>query len=271
MKFQPDSTKDGLPSYSIRPGIAFPDWSVVRSPVAREALLAIFEVFDMDRCWGGYTEAEDAVRTAILLHYCKNGKPPAVADLMSSCGMDEAQVMTSLRNLKGRDLVVLDDARGQVTGAYPFTDRETGHRVRLGDTEVNAMCAVDALGAGAMYGSDTEIDSSCRLCGAPIHVATHRAGRAIRQVSPPETVVWTGIQYGGQAATSLCTVIAFFCSEDHLNGWRGNNSEERGFRMSLDEGMETGMAIFMPFLAGSDRHGAPDGQVVAAQPGIGSR
>ncbi len=271
MKSQAESAKGGLPSYSIRPGVAFPDWSVVRSPVARQALLAIFEVFDMDKCWGGYSEVEDAVRVAVLLHYCKIGRSPTVADLVSSCGMEEEQVMTTLGKLKNRDLVVLDEAGGQITGAYPFTMRDTGHRVRLDGTGVNAMCAVDALGAGAMYGSDTQISSSCRSCGAPIHVTTSHSGRAADEVSPPETVVWTGIQYEGQAATSLCTVIAFFCSDAHLEEWRDGNRQERGFRMSLDEAMEAGMAIFTPFLTGLDRHGGPDGRTMSEQPKVGSR
>lgn len=82
MKSQAEGTNGGLPSYCVRPGVAFPDWSVVKSPVARAALLAIFEVFDMDKCWGGSSEAEDAVRIAVLLHDCKIGKSPAVADLI---------------------------------------------------------------------------------------------------------------------------------------------------------------------------------------------
>lgn len=265
MKSQAEGAKGGLPSYAIRPGVAFPDWSVVTSPVAREVLLAIFEVFDMEKCWGGYSEAEDAVRVAVLVHYCENGTTPTIADLVARCGMDEERVMTTLGKLKDRDLVVLDEAGRQITGAYPFTERDTGHRVSLGDTVVNAMCAVDALGAGAMYGSDTQIDSSCRSCGAPIHVATSRGGRAADEVSPPASVVWTGIQYEGQAATSLCTVIAFFCSDAHLAEWRDGNRQERGFRMSLDEAMEAGMAIFTPFLAGLDRHGRPDSPAMAAQ------
>ncbi len=262
MKSNPRTAIDGLPSYPIKPGVTFPDWSVVESPVARDALLAIFEVFDMDRVWHGYTAAEDTVRTAVLSHYRRNGKAPTIAELTALCDMAEDQIAASLQDLKARDLVVLDDTQRRLTGAYPFTERNTGHRVKLGDTSVNAMCAIDALGAGAMVGSDTRIESSCRHCTTPIRITTRRNGHAIGQVSPAETVAWTGIQYEGQAATSLCTVTAFFCCDAHLDAWRADNRQDRGYRMSVDQGMQTGMAIFKPFLAGSGRHDATlDGRV----------
>ena len=51
-----------LPSYVVRPGVTFPDWSVVKSPAVKDALLAMVgsdHVFDR---WSGYDPATDRVR-----------------------------------------------------------------------------------------------------------------------------------------------------------------------------------------------------------------
>src|SRR3546814_7694576 len=81
------------------------------------------------------------------------------------------------------------------------------------------MCAIDALGTGAMFGTDVVIESRCRACGGPIQIATRDRGIALDHVEPRSTLVWSGNRYEGAcAATSLCTVIAFFCrSEEHTS------------------------------------------------------
>ena len=152
--------------------------------------------------------------------------------------------------LESRDMVVLGPG-GSITGAYPFTDRDTGHRVRLGDRLLNAMCAIDALGAGAMGHADATIDSTCPACGEAIHVETKHNGAALAAVSPAGAVVWSGIQYFDNcAAESLCTVIAFFCSDQHLKAWRdAKHPGAKGVRLSMDQGLQVGKAIFTPLLA----------------------
>ena len=56
-----------MPSYAVRPGVLFPDWSQVRSRTARTALDAILEVLGAEGRWGaGYEEALDLVWRAVL-------------------------------------------------------------------------------------------------------------------------------------------------------------------------------------------------------------
>jgi hypothetical protein len=69
-------------------------------------------------------------------------------------------------------------------------------------------------------------------------------------VSPSGAIVWSGIDYADQcSATSLCTVLAFFCCDEHLRSWREANREVKGFRLSMVEGFQVGRAIFMDLLA----------------------
>ena len=236
---------------AIRPGVTMPDWSAVTSGIVREALGAVFETCDWQARWAGLDEALDRTRRAILEIYPRLGHAPSLSELALSTGFALDQVHDLVARLAARDMVVFDPHGATVIGAYPFTDRDTEHHVRLGETELNAMCAIDALGAGAMLGADTTIASECRACGAPIHIETRDRGTALADHAPRGAVVWAGIQYADScAADSLCTVMAFFCSGAHLESWRaGQDPAPRGFRLSMDEGLQMGKAIFMPLLA----------------------
>ena len=236
----------------IRPGVVFPDWYVIGSTQARDALVAILAAFRADACWRGYSADEDTVRSSIIRHFARTGHSPSLSELKSATGMADDALKSVLRQLRERDLVVMDDER--IVGAYPLTDRITDHEVQIAGTTVRAMCAVDALGAGVMFGEDVEISSSCRHCRTPITVTTRGAGTALEAFAPPGTIVWSGIRNSeGCAADTLCTVIAFFCSDDHLEAWRRQNHPHiEGYHLSLDEALQVGRAIFAPSLAGLD-------------------
>lgn len=254
-------TPETLPSYAVRQGVTFPDWSVVKSPTVKNALQAMVgsdHVFDR---WSGYDPATDRVRVALLQLYSEDGRAPTTRALAERAGLNETSVRTLLEELRRRDLVVLDGER--IVGAYPFTDRDTGHRVTLDGRVLNAMCAVDALGIGAMTNRDITIASRCRHCGAPIRVTTRNQGRMLARVEPKTSVMWQSVRYEAAcAANSLCATTAFFCSGEHLSAWRREQAaDEAGFRLSVEEGLEAGRALFGPSLAGLD---------TAAQSSVGS-
>jgi len=236
---------------AIRPGVTMPDWSVATSGTVREALEAFYETSDWEERWAGLDDAEDRARRAILETYPRIGHAPSINELAKSTGFAPDQVRDLIAKLKARDMVVLDRDGTKLAGAYPFIDRVTEHRMKLGETNLHAMCAIDALGMGAMLGTDVVIESACRSCGAPIHIETRDKGMTLADHSPRGAVVWTGIQYADRCvADTLCTVMAFFCSDEHLDSWRdGQNPKPNGFRLSLDEGLQMGKAIFMPLLA----------------------
>jgi len=233
-----------FPTTEIRPGVAFPDWSAIRSTQARRALIAILGVFRADECWRGFSAEEDAVRSSIIRHFANAGSGPSLSELQAATRIPEHALKDLLRQLRDRDLVVTADER--IVGAYPLTDRRTEHEVRIAGKTVRAMCAVDALGVGAMLDEDIEISSSCRQCGAPVTVTTQDSGTALAGFAPAEALVWSGVRTGaGCAADTLCTVIAFFCCEAHLDVWRGENGHNiEGYRLSLDEAHQVACAMF---------------------------
>ncbi|ESW73232.1 bifunctional organomercurial lyase/mercury(II) reductase MerBA [Mesorhizobium sp. C277A] len=239
-----------LPSFAIRPGVTFPDWSVVASSVVRGALTAMIGSDHVLDRWSGYSAAVDRVRAALLQFYADNGRAPTLVALATEVGLTEAALQPLLNELSERDLVVLEGDR--IVGTYPFTDRDTGHQIKLDGRTINAMCAVDALGVGAMLDRDIQITSRCWHCGSPINVSTRDHGRALDEVNPRQTVVWLSVHYeGGCAANSLCSTTAFFCSDDHFAAWRSIwPADEPGFRLSIKEALEAGRAIFEPSMIG---------------------
>ncbi|MBY5840637.1 bifunctional organomercurial lyase/mercury(II) reductase MerBA [Rhizobium leguminosarum] len=253
-----------LASFAVRPGVTFPDWSSVTSPVVKNALQAMVGSDHVLNRWSGYDPATDSVRVALLRLYADHGRAPTMGALAGRTGLSEMAIRPLLDELRRRDLVVLDGER--IVGAYPFSDHNTGHRVTLDGRTLNAMCAVDALGIGALTDSDIAIASQCRHCGAPIRITTRDRGRALADVEPQSAIMWQSVRYeGGCAASSLCATTAFFCSDEHLSAWRDERSaDEPGFRLSIEEGLEAGRALFGPSLAGLDV--ASKSPVVANRP-----
>lgn len=236
--------------FEIRPGVIFPDWGAIKANGAEAALLTIFQAVGIERRWNHYRHDLDRIRTAILEGFVETSRAPSLSSLSATTGVKSDRLLLKLNDLKERDLIVLSESGEAVTGAYPFTESSTEHRVHLDSQVLNAMCAIDALGVGAMVGKDVTIESSCRACAAPVHVETAHRGTALDAYIPESAVVWIGDQYaGGCGATSLCTTIAFFCSDEHLLSWRDSaGSGIAGHRLSVDEAHQIGRAVFGPML-----------------------
>lgn len=238
------------PEFEIRKGVTFPKWDAVRSEAAATALLAMLEVVDVGRRWTGHKPAEDRVYRAILTHYARHALAPSIKQLSEMSGMGLAKLRASLRDLDERDLIVVDEGRDAITGAYPFTDRETDHCVTVDGRSVYAMCAVDALGAPAMVGWDAVIESRCRACDTQIRVGIRDEGVTLTPSVPQDAVVWLDLRRtNGCSATSLCAGTAVFCSDAHLHSWReAHERTGRGHRLSIAEAHQVGVAIFSPRL-----------------------
>lgn len=228
-------------------GAIIPDWGAVTTPQAQDALRAIVGAFIGPK-WDGLDETESRIHGIVLSGYASGGQAPATADVAAAAGltMDEADGV--LRRLAGRDLLILD-AAGRISGAYPFTEGPTEHRVEASGLTMGAMCAIDALGIGAMLERDVVVRSACRQCARPLAIRTRSDGRELDQVEPSGIVVWSGHRYAADcAASSLCTLQAFFCDDAHLEAWCTNSpaAGQDGVRLSLAEALEVGVALFAP-------------------------
>lgn len=240
------------PAVEIRPGVFRPDWSVVTNSAVREALggRMAARASLLQRWSHVLDESEDLVWRSLLQLYADHGRPPSVDELVTETGMQPDRIADLLRDLEFRDLISMEGNTRRIQRAYPFTETTTGHRVELKGHSLNALCAIDALGVASMYRCDVSIESSCRFCSGAICIATFAEGQRLRSISPADAVVWYDFAFEGNAATSCCPVIAFFCSEGHLRRWLDAQSPRRnGMCLSIAEALEVGRAIFGPILS----------------------
>lgn len=238
------------PTAELRANMHRPDWSKVTLPRAREVLLRRIGADPAGVArWEGLGAGEDKTLAAVLRYFADHGRSPSAKDVASASGQSLDQARRSLEALLGRDLVVLDQSCTSILAAYPFTTYPTGHRVTLRGQPVDSLCAIDALGAGAMCRTDASITSACAHCAAPLHVATSRNGTELGVVEPAGAVVWYTLTFDGCAAQSCCPSTVFFCNDDHLAAWRaGKGAHTTGDRLSIAEALEIGIALFEPLL-----------------------
>ena len=239
------------PAIEIRAGVFRPDWSVVATRRAYEALAGRMAARAglLDKWAVRLGISEDLVWRTILRLYVDFGRPPELVEIAAFTGMGADVAAASLDVLQARDLIGLDPHGGGIGLAYPFTQAATGHSVELKGRTLQALCAIDALGIGAMYETDVTVSSSCRQCGSLIRVRTAGKGRQLEDVVPSKAVVWYDFAYDGSAAASCCPAITFFCSGEHLDQWRRDQGTGRtGIDLAMAEALEVGRAIFGPVL-----------------------
>jgi mercuric reductase len=245
------ATRDSSGSLLLRPGVAWPMWSCVVDPTARRALEASLARSRWLKTWAGLDPDEDRLWRAVLWGFADTGRAQDTESLVAAPGLEAPAVAAHLSALQRRDMLVLDAASGSVVAAYPFCAWASEHRVAIaGGATVNALCAIDALGAGAMLGRDSTVESHCRLCKTPVRIETREHGRALGQVAPSTAAVWAGQHYADNcSATSGCTLKAYFCSREHLAAWRERHDRDGvGFALTPAAALQIGLALFLPLL-----------------------
>ena len=184
---------------------------------------------------------EDAALYCKLLNsYVQQGRTltrSEVADFV-----DNAE--QSLTNIVGSKLVVVD-ADGNPSGAYPFTSEEREHKVHVNGVTAHCMCALDALAVSPMCNIPTVIDSQCRATSEPIHLeqnGTDFSGGTLN--------AWFGINWGAAAndkvcAESLCMEMMFLANEDVAKAWLAESPETREI-FDLPSSVEFAAGFFVP-------------------------
>jgi len=225
---------------------AVPDWTVVTAEAARRAIADILLAGHYDSRFGGIDPCTARILAHILRLYAGLGRAPTLADIAANTTLSRQDVKHHLAQLRARDLILLDSTGDAILGAYPFTEAVTGHSVTCARTGrmISTMCAIDALGAGAMCRDDVAIRSTCRACGGSVEAFTERGGMTLGQVAPADAVVWVGLRPScGCAADTLCTELLFFCNDEHLARWRKDHGD--GHRLTPAEAFQVGKALFI--------------------------
>lgn len=196
------------------------------------------------------TEAERELYRWILRTFA-DGRRPDVEELVDTASRLDVNVEEAMATLAREDLVHQDPGSGEILVAYPFSGRATPHRVRLsGAREVDAMCAVDALGMPFMLDEEAEIVSRDPLTGEEVWV----------RIDPGDGVWWepqTAVVLAGATGASgpsvatCCSFINFFASPESAGRYLRENAALRGEMLSITEAVEAGRLIFGNLLEAS--------------------
>lgn len=189
------------------------------------------------------TEPERQLYRWILRTFAE-GRRPGVEELVDTASSLDLNVEAAMATLAREDLVHQDPRSGEILVAYPFSGRRTPHRVRLGrGREVDAMCAVDALGMPFMLGEEAEIVSRDPLTREEVWV---RVEPGERVWSEPQTAVVLAGATGasGPSVSTCCSFINFFTSAENAGRYLRDNPTLRGQILSIPEATEAGRLIF---------------------------
>jgi alkylmercury lyase-like protein len=195
------------------------------------------------------TDVESELYLWILRQFATDGRPRSmdVRAAAERLGIDAERV---LETLAGEDLVHRG-ADGEITVAYPFSGPPTTHKVRFpGGHQVDAMCAIDALGVAPMFGEPIEVESRDPVSGEVIGARVAPNGAA--EWWPESAVVVAGaIRSQGDACCGCCPVLNFFASTPNAGHWLAEHPEMRGDVISMNEAAAVGRAVFSDVLTPS--------------------
>jgi hypothetical protein len=179
----------------------------------------------------------------ILRGFADGRIPDAVAagETASRLGLDPGE---AFENLAREDLVHRDASTGEIVVAYPFSGRHTTHRVRIGRrNEVDAMCAIDALGISFMLGEATEVVSRDLVTDEEVRIWVD-PGRAVRW-EPEGAAVFAGSdRCEGPAAAVCCELVNFFASRENAERYMRERPAVEGEVLSIPEAVEAGRIVF---------------------------
>jgi hypothetical protein len=194
------------------------------------------------------TDGEREVYFWILRRFATHGRP-TIAEVHEAAELLEIDAEPALETLAREDLVHRG-SDGEIAVAYPFSGRSTAHRVRFPNGhEVDAMCAIDALGVAPMFGERIEVDSRDPLRGEEIRVTVDPAGTA--RWSPEGAVVVAGAARAqSDSCDGCCPVLNFFASTETAERWLGDHPAVRGSVISIPEAAAAGRAVFGAVLRG---------------------
>jgi hypothetical protein len=193
-----------------------------------------------------------------ILRRFATAERPSLTDVRETAARFAVDAEQALATLARQDLVHRGKD-GELTVAYPFSGRPTAHRVRFpGGHEVDAMCAIDALGIAPMFGEAVEIESRDPVSGEEIRARVAPDGAA--EWWPESAVVVAGAirSEGDDACCGCCPVLNFFASSANAERWLAEHPDVRGQPITMEDAALAGRAVFGDVLR-EDAEAPPSG------------
>lgn len=143
--------------------------------------------------WGSLTTKERLARRTLLDLIVTTGRSPTLKSLATRLEVSESAAAKLLSALERKGFLVRDQHSNTITAAYPLSTRPTQHCVTLKGAKQRryALCAIDALGVGPLFGVAVIVNTPCPQCGRSIRI--HVEESQIAAVTPAGAVVWDGL------------------------------------------------------------------------------
>jgi hypothetical protein len=192
----------------------------------------------MKKRWATLDKKTLSLHRVILNVYLETGSPPDTKGLR----------IEQLDDLCDRDLIVMEG--NVITTAYPFSTVPMLHKVEIDNVSIANVCAIDALGSGAMAHKAACVTCQCARCKNDIVIQLSDDGLTVENASPAAPRVWAGIvAISGCAANTQCQSMLMFCNQQHLDDWIHTKKQKPdGFDFNVKQAVQVGAAIFRPFL-----------------------
>ena len=219
------------------------------NPEISTALKRLDSILPLVSGFKSLSSDDAALYCKLLNSYVQQGRTLSRGEVAERVSNAE-QALTNIANNK---LIVLD-ADGNPSGAYPFTSEEREHKIYVNGVTVHCMCALDALAVSPMFNLPTVIDSQCRVTGEPIHLEQNGT-----TFSDGTLDAWFGINWGAAAtdtvcAESLCMEMMFLANESVAREWLAESPDTREV-FDLPSAVAFAAGFFVP-LAENCRHAA---------------
>lgn len=163
------------------------------------------------------------------------GKPVSPDQLADIWEMPIEQVRVILKQAEEHGQAEID-ARGDLVGGV-LSLNPTPHEISIGNEDLYAWCAWDAIYAPGVIGKPAQIVSKDPVTGEMIQISMTPAG--LEKVQPENavvSVVGTEVDMRGGPESSRCTQMLFFGSRESAEQWRQNRTGI--FILTLEEAFE---------------------------------
>ena len=158
-------------------------------------------------------------------------------------------VPEAINVLSKYDMVTVSES-GDPVGAYPFTMMGREHKVQVNGHQIHAMCALDALTIGPMFGETTQVMSQCRVTAKPVKI--DMSGETILNLAEVQDVhfgiAWSAATAGSCCADSLCLEMNFLHDGETAVQWLADDADSREI-FTLQEAVEFATRFFVPLLS----------------------
>ncbi len=143
--------------------------------------------------WGSLTSKERLARRTLLELILTTGRGPSLKALASRLEISESVAAELLSALERKRCLVRDPRSNTINAVYPLSLRPTHYRLTLKDKgqQRYAMCAIDALGVGPLFGVAVIVNAACPHCGRSIRIQIEES--QIVAVKPARVVVWDSL------------------------------------------------------------------------------